>query len=77
MKLEDAKLLLRPFASQFEQLLAPLHGMSRDELTALAEACGQMNWTNCGWATFHVAQIVVREARAQIRLRVPKPEAVS
>ena len=77
MELEDARQLLRPYASEYERLLMPLHGMSRDDLIALSEACGMMNWTNCGWSTFHVAQIVVKEARSQIGLRVPKPEAVS
>jgi hypothetical protein len=60
---------LRPFAQHIEQISALIRVMEDEELKKLGIACRNPTSTNCGWATYQAAKVIMGEVDAELRRR--------
>jgi hypothetical protein len=68
-KLEAAKDLLRRRAANYEAAVT-VDDMDNDALHQLGAAAAMMTTSNCGWATYSTARILLQEIRNERDRRV-------
>lgn len=59
--------VLRPYAENYAAITGGIWELSIKELQRLRSACKKPNQTNCWWATFNVAQMILPEVERALR----------
>lgn len=66
------KRLLQPYADLFGAVVARIEGLEDGDLLRLIDAARSMTTTNCGWATYRAAQIILGYGPSEIWRRERK-----